>query len=253
MPYNEQDFLNGLAAGLTATACASMYDNAPLLVRFQIHLEDARKVYIPFGRVNGDYAVIDWGDGTIEQKGFENRVVDNYGYSKPVGYCRLVRVYGTPHEYKASGDYVIKIRLNRSIGNYTISSGTQQITSALWGSCRYTESAEVCAISPTENAQNASFGILDASILRSAHFKGNIRLSVGANVFRDCSKLAFITFDVRNITLGYNCFNNCPALKDIYYSGTEEQWSAINAYPHPVKDYITVHCNSTGPNDAHDG
>ena len=46
--------------------------------------------------------------------------------------------------------------------------------------------------------------------------------------FSNCSSLTNIALPNSIISIGNYAFNNCTYLKDVYYSGTEEQWNAIN-------------------------
>ena len=45
--------------------------------------------------------------------------------------------------------------------------------------------------------------------------------------FSECGKLESITVPVSIETIGASAFNECNALTDVYYAGTEEEWNAI--------------------------
>lgn len=45
--------------------------------------------------------------------------------------------------------------------------------------------------------------------------------------FRECSSLTSITIPSSIITINSNAFLNCPALKNVFFNGTEEQWNAL--------------------------
>ena len=45
--------------------------------------------------------------------------------------------------------------------------------------------------------------------------------------FSECGKLESITVPVSIETIGASAFNECDALTDVYYAGTEEEWNAI--------------------------
>ena len=45
--------------------------------------------------------------------------------------------------------------------------------------------------------------------------------------FSECGKLESITVPVSIETIGASAFNECNALADVYYAGTEEEWNAI--------------------------
>lgn len=98
--------------------------------------------------------------------------------------------------------------------------------------------------------------------------------NLGGEVFYGCTNLAHVTlssglegiqgtfvkcesltsvFVPSSITrFGYMAFYGCNRLIDIYYSGTPEQWNRIyiSSDNDKVLNYVTVHYNSTVPEDA---
>ena len=55
-----------------------------------------------------------------------------------------------------------------------------------------------------------------------------------------------VTIPASVTALGEGLFNGLIGLTDIYFGGTEEQWSAISAGTGYDADAVTVHCNWTG-------
>ena len=51
---------------------------------------------------------------------------------------------------------------------------------------------------------------------------------IGWGVFQGCTSLTSITLPSSVISIDECVFLNCPSLTDVYYTGTEEQWNAIN-------------------------
>lgn len=51
--------------------------------------------------------------------------------------------------------------------------------------------------------------------------------TIGVAAFASCPNLANVTIPDTVTTFGNNAFNSCTSLKDVYYLGTEEQWTDI--------------------------
>lgn len=56
--------------------------------------------------------------------------------------------------------------------------------------------------------------------------------SIGNVAFSDCVGLTGAAIPVSVTVIGIDVFSGCTALKDIYYSGTQEQWNAIKIDEH---------------------
>ena len=63
-------------------------------------------------------------------------------------------------------------------------------------------------------------GLLQISVPETA-------TKIGAYAFRGCSNLFEATIPVSVTNIGQGAFANCGKLKDLYFSGSEEQWKAI--------------------------
>ena len=71
--------------------------------------------------------------------------------------------------------------------------------------------------------------------------------SIGEDAFYGCSGLTSITIPNRVTSIGKRAFNFCGSLKDVYYSGSEEQWNGISIGD--SNEYLTnatIHYNSSG-------
>ncbi len=70
-------------------------------------------------------------------------------------------------------------------------------------------------------------------------------VSIGMSAFNRCASLASVTFPVSCKSVSSYAFDDCTALTDVYYTGTEEQWNAINFNSGnlPLRN-ATIHYNS---------
>ena len=70
--------------------------------------------------------------------------------------------------------------------------------------------------------------------------------SIGEKTFMNCSRLTNVTIPDSVIFISQEAFSACNALTDIYYTGSEEQWLAIDNEMN--MQGITVHYNPAGGN-----
>ncbi|MBO6047397.1 MAG: leucine-rich repeat protein, partial [Erysipelotrichaceae bacterium] len=61
--------------------------------------------------------------------------------------------------------------------------------------------------------------------------------------FAECTNLASITIPSSVTDISFNAFENCGALKDVYYSGTKEQWEFIDIEGNDYLKKATIHYN----------
>ena len=66
--------------------------------------------------------------------------------------------------------------------------------------------------------------------------------SIGNYAFSYCSSLTSVTIPESVTSIGWYAFNECSNLKDVYYSGTKEQWESIDIddYNDPLRN-ATIH------------
>ena len=69
--------------------------------------------------------------------------------------------------------------------------------------------------------------------------------SIGVSAFYDCRKLTAIIIPGNVTSIGKRAFSGCDALKDIYYAGSEAQWTSAITDRGTVElgDDVTVHCS----------
>ena len=96
----------------------------------------------------------------------------------------------------------------------------------------------------SQNAFSSCWNLTDIVIPKSV-------TSIGVSAFYDCRKLTAIIIPGNVTSIGKRAFSGCDALKDIYYAGSEAQWTSAITDRGTVElgDDVTVHCNY--PYDAH--
>ncbi len=68
--------------------------------------------------------------------------------------------------------------------------------------------------------------------------------SIGDFQFYGFDNLSIVTIPKNVTSIGENAFYGCP-ITDVYYTGTEAEWLAIDGYDELVKDGIEIHYNAT--------
>lgn len=225
MPYSEQDFLNGLAAGLTATASQNAFP-VSWQAKYYIHLDKPCAVFCcTFGTSGKTW--YDWGDGS--ERRAESLVRRNYGKTRPSLRFNVYETWGAMHEYASAGDYVITV------------SGNSPRAHVYWACSQYVagsydydirmEKLAVFALSGDFSQQNTpTTPELESAILQKAHFRGI------------------------NATIQFEsyCFGHCYGLKSIMFSGsgkiemTDYAFRDSQAWAHPVACPITdIYLNMT--------
>ena len=68
--------------------------------------------------------------------------------------------------------------------------------------------------------------------------------SIGNDAFRQCASLSSITFPSSLTSIGSDAFYASYAFESITYSGTEDQWKAIDKASDWINHSITVHCTN---------
>lgn len=70
------------------------------------------------------------------------------------------------------------------------------------------------------------------------------------NAFSGCSGLTRVTIPASVTDIGQNAFNGCDGLTDVYYASSRESWALIGGDGKPSNETVTIHYNSTGPDDV---
>ena len=100
---------------------------------------------------------------------------------------------------------------------------------------------------PNSVASIGSYTFCGCSSLTSISLPDSVT-SIGEWTFGFCSSLASISIPNSVTSIGNGVFHNCGGLKDVYYSGSQEQWNKISIGVH--NDNLTnakIHYNSIGP------
>ena len=66
----------------------------------------------------------------------------------------------------------------------------------------------------------------NCTALTKAVFRGGVT-GIASSTFRGCSSLTSVAIPESVTSIGQAAFYNCPNVTDVYYSGSEEQWDAI--------------------------
>ncbi len=115
----------------------------------------------------------------------------------------------------------------------------------------------VLTISGTGAMSNYYTGSLSAQwkgqTLKSVTMKSGVT-SIGNYAFYQCSSLTGIMIPDSVTSIGGCAFSGCSALTDVYYAGSEEEWSAltIGAQNGPLTK-ATIHYIATGPTPTPSG
>ena len=86
--------------------------------------------------------------------------------------------------------------------------------------------------------------------IRSAVIEHGVT-SIGGGAFFDCRHLESLTISNSVLTLGRQAFSDCEALRDVYFSGTKNEWNSMsNAGGNgPLGDAV-IHFGSSGPTSS---
>lgn len=90
----------------------------------------------------------------------------------------------------------------------------------------------------------ADYAFFDCSSLTSVTIPDSVT-SIGEMAFLGCSGLTSITIPDSAISIGYSAFGR--NLTDVYYTGTEAQWNAIDIDYNLHLQWATIHYKSAGP------
>ena len=150
------------------------------------------------------------------------------------------------HYGKNYRDACLRAPWPKDIKTVTIENGVTSIGGYAFYSCE-----ELAAITIpdgvtriSQNAFSSCRNLTDIVIPKSV-------TSIGTFAFYYCRKLTAIIIPGNVTSIENRAFSACDALKDIYYAGSEAQWtSAItDRAAAGIADSVTIHCNY--PYDAH--
>ena len=101
---------------------------------------------------------------------------------------------------------------------------------------------------PTSLEEISAFTFSGCSSLTSVHIPDGVTQIMGC-AFSDCSSLTGINIPDSVTYLGDAAFSGCSSLKDVYYAGSQEQWSKIEIDDLKNESLFsaTIHYNSSGP------
>ena len=125
-------------------------------------------------------------------------------------------------------------------GAYTIKDGTIAIASSAFERCKNLTSITM----PNSVLEMGSWTFYECSNLKEVMISKNVT-QIDLNTFGYCSNLETITIPV-GVTLIYQgAFEGCLSLTDVFYSGTENQWSKINimGFNNGLTS-ATIHCHN---------
>lgn len=246
MAYDEQSFLNGLAAGLSVTGGQ------------EIGIGDSGWWRLRGGTLE-IYCRCDIPDYNLRDN-FPPWYSNRY-YIKALRIFDCVTGIGTYafFDFNHLGDVTIPDSVTK-IGGYSFACHTQ------WGYGG--ERADVVIPDSVVYIGNAAFyaayiksvtipGSLynlnwstfsECNGLKSAVIRDGL-YGIGAWTFWECRNLETVTIPDSVGVIGYNAFQTCGSLKHVYYGGTEEQWSRIHVYAgNDALKRATIHYNSAGSN-----
>ena len=71
------------------------------------------------------------------------------------------------------------------------------------------------------------FAFMDCSLLRTIEIPNGVK-AIAFSTFFECTALESIKIPNSVVSIGEMAFDSCSALKEVYYSDTEDEWSAIS-------------------------
>ena len=213
--------------------------------------------------INGDYVIKD-GTKTIANSAFSNceslesitipnsvEYIGQFGFYK----CSSLKNVTIPDsvlsiDYRAFGSCA-------SLENVVIGAGVTYIEEGAFRSCKSLKNIEV-------SEDNSSFTSVDGvlfnkdktELLKYPTGSSNTTYTIpdsvttiGYRAFDYSASLESIVIGAGVTHIGENAFKNCTALKDIYYTGTQEQWNEIVIETEDTFENVNIHYNYRNDND----
>ena len=121
-----------------------------------------------------------------------------------------------------------------SLEQVTISDGVTKIGNSAFSDCSRLEQITI-----PDSVTKISAGAFSGTELTQVSVPGVTE--IGVNAFGNCRKLTQIHVSARLATVESGAFEGCSELMDVYYSGTAEQWQAVNNQDATIAD-ANIHC-----------
>ena len=83
----------------------------------------------------------------------------------------------------------------------------------------------------------------DADVIIPPSHHGKTVTSIGISAFYKCLQLKTIVIPNSVTSISTLAFKNCYSLTDIYYTGTEQEWNAVNKTLADIPSTVTIHYN----------
>ena len=133
-----------------------------------------------------------------------------------------------------------------SLSSIEIPNSVSSIGSSAFRSCSSLSNIEI----PNSVTSIRSHAFNGCSSLSNIEIPNSVS-SIGESAFRSCSSLSSIEIPDSVSSIGDFAFVGCKSLTDVYYSGTEEEWSKIEiGSSNSYLTNATIHYNSTGPDTS---
>lgn len=127
-----------------------------------------------------------------------------------------------------------------SLKSITIPNGVEIIEDGTFDRCSALESVTI----PSSVTRISNFAFINCTSLSSITIPGTIT-TLGKNVFEGCTSLTSVTIEKGVTKIGRFSFRDCSALTDIYFTGSEAEWEAIDKYDSEIPESATIHYNCT--------
>lgn len=213
--------------------------------------------------INGDYVIKD-GTKTIANSAFSSceslesitipnsvEYIGQFGFYK----CSSLKNVTIPDsvlsiDYRAFGSC-------ESLENVVIGAGVTYIEEGAFRSCKSLKNIEV-------SEDNSSFTSVDGALFNkdktellkyptgssnTTYTVPDSVTTIGYRAFDYSASLESIVIGAGVTHIGENAFKNCTALKDVYYTGTQEQWNEIVIETEGTFENVNIHYNYRNDND----
>ncbi len=140
--------------------------------------------------------------------------------------------------------------------NVSFASGSSQVK---MGDNMFMQCYNLMGVQLPQNIDRISEGMFQNCLMLAGVEIPQGAESIGANAFSSCSGMTAVVIPHSVTTIGIAAFASCP-LKDIYFTGTEEQWNKIQKLGDTSQTVLkaTIHYNyvppapGPGPDDGDD-